>query len=182
MTTRLALKPHFDTPCEAATSIEVDVVRPAPSALILRYVLTGAIDDLLLPPLRASERRDHLWQHTCFEIFIRAASAEPYHEFNFAPSLRWAAYRFEARRSGMSNMDMPPPSIATSLTAEVLELRVALDVACLPAGKLWSIGLSAVIEEKNGCKSYWALAHPPGEPDFHHPACFAFQLPPAECP
>jgi hypothetical protein len=36
-----------------------------------------------------------------------------------------------------------------------------------------------VIEERNGRKSYWALAHPPGEPDFHHPACFALELPPA---
>ncbi len=163
----------------AATSIEVDVVRPAQDSLILRYVLTGAVDDLLLPSPKAPERGDRLWQHTCFEIFIRAMSEEPYHEFNFAPSGQWAAYRFEARRSGMCNMDIAPPSIRTSVTAERLELGATLDVAGLPADKLWRVGLSAVIEEKNGCKSYWALAHPPGEPDFHHPACFALQLPAA---
>ncbi len=39
------------------------------------------------------------------------------------------------------------------------------------------IGISAVIEETDGTKSYWALAHPPGKPDFHHPACFAATLP-----
>ena len=39
------------------------------------------------------------------------------------------------------------------------------------------LGLSAVIEEHGGAKSYWALAHPPGAPDFHHPDCFAAQLP-----
>ena len=179
MTTRLALKPHLDTPCLAATSIQVEVARPAPNSLILRYILTGAVDDLLLPPSRAPERSDRLWQHTCFEIFIRAASEEPYHELNFAPSGQWAAYRFEARRSGMSDMEVAPPSIDTTRTEDGLELRATLDVAVLPADKLWRIGLSAVIEEKNGCKSYWALAHPPGEPDFHHPACFALQLPPA---
>ena len=27
--------------------------------------------------------------------------------------------------------------------------------------------------------SYWALAHPPGKPDFHHPDCFALELPAA---
>jgi hypothetical protein len=35
------------------------------------------------------------------------------------------------------------------------------------------LGLSAVLEEQDGTKSYWALAHPPGgKPDFHHPDCF----------
>jgi len=38
------------------------------------------------------------------------------------------------------------------------------------------IGLSAVIEETDGTKSYWALRHPPGKPDFHHPDCFALTL------
>ena len=30
------------------------------------------------------------------------------------------------------------------------------------------VSITAVIEEKGGRKSYWALAHPPGRPDFHH--------------
>ena len=34
------------------------------------------------------------------------------------------------------------------------------------------------IEEQDGRKSYWALAHPPGKPDFHHPDCFVLDLPP----
>ena len=34
-------------------------------------------------------------------------------------------------------------------------------------------GLSAVIEEEGGHKSYWALAHAAGEPDFHQPESFA---------
>ena len=42
------------------------------------------------------------------------------------------------------------------------------------------IGVSAVIEEVDGTKSYWALAHAPGPPDFHNPACFAHHLPPFE--
>ena len=31
-----------------------------------------------------------------------------------------------------------------------------------------AIGLSAILEEEDGTKSYWALAHPPDKPDFHH--------------
>jgi hypothetical protein len=34
-----------------------------------------------------------------------------------------------------------------------------------------------VLEEQDGTKSYWAIAHPdPDKPDFHHPDCFAAQL------
>ena len=35
-----------------------------------------------------------------------------------------------------------------------------------------AIGLSAVIEEEGGVKSYWAISHHGDEPDFHDPACF----------
>ena len=42
----------------------------------------------------------------------------------------------------------------------------------------WWIGLSAILEEKDGTKSYWAVAHPDGDkPDFHDAACFAAHLP-----
>ena len=34
------------------------------------------------------------------------------------------------------------------------------------AGKNWELGLSAVLEEKDGTKSYWALAHPPRQAGF----------------
>ncbi len=40
----------------------------------------------------------------------------------------------------------------------------------------WQLGLSAVLEEKDGTKSYWALAHPDGKPDFHEPGCFTAKL------
>ena len=40
----------------------------------------------------------------------------------------------------------------------------------------WQLGLSAVLEEVDGTKSYWALTHPGDKPDFHHPDCFAAKL------
>jgi hypothetical protein len=40
----------------------------------------------------------------------------------------------------------------------------------------WELGLSAVLEEKDGTKTYWALEHPSDKPDFHHAACFATRL------
>ncbi len=58
-------------------------------------------------------------------------------------------------------------------SAQRYALRVILPFH-LPASV--RLGLSAVIEQTDGTKSYWALAHPPGKPDFHHRDCFAHQL------
>jgi hypothetical protein len=38
------------------------------------------------------------------------------------------------------------------------------------------IGLSAVVEATDGSLSYWALAHAPGRPDFHHAHSFGLEL------
>jgi hypothetical protein len=81
----------------------------------------------------------------------------------------------------MSDLEeLAPPRIATR-RGEVLEVEVEL-VPGLPAGSTWQLGLSAVVEEAGGGKSYWALAHPPGQPDFHSPDCFALELAPPPRP
>jgi hypothetical protein len=62
-------------------------------------------------------------------------------------------------------------------------LQTALDLerlAALPRNALWRLGLSALIEDKSGGTSYWALAHPPGKPDFHHADSFAYEFSPAD--
>ena len=72
---------------------------------------------------------------------------------------------------------MPKPQIKAVHDRYSLELKTV--VALPEAGGTLRLNLAAVIEEKSGAKSYWALAHPPaGPPDFHHPACFVLQLPP----
>jgi hypothetical protein len=38
------------------------------------------------------------------------------------------------------------------------------------------LALAAVIEDGNGRLSYWALGHPQGKPDFHHPDGFTLEL------
>ena len=46
----------------------------------------------------------------------------------------------------------------------------------LDPGRQTRLGLAAVIEERNGSLSYWALSHPPGMVDFHHPDGFVLAL------
>jgi hypothetical protein len=178
----LALKAHPDSPCSAATRIEVDIERRQAGRLSLRYRVTGTIAGLRMPPLADPERADGLWQQTCFEVFVRPPCDVAYYEFNFAPSTLWAAYRLSGYRSGMMNAEISAPRIGIRSGRDWFELEAGLDLGSLagfPSHAPWRLGLSAVIEDTSGRKSYWALAHPMGDPDFHHEDCFALQLPPA---
>lgn len=173
---RLDLTPHPDHPCEAVTGLVVEVTRLVPARLGLRYTLKGTLGSLTLAPPSQSTPAGGLWRHTCFEAFARAGDAAGYLEMNFAPSTQWAAYRFAGYREGMAPAGDIEPRIAVRRAAAefVLDVDVALDIA---AGTAVRLGLSAVVEDAKGRLSYWALAHPPGRPDFHHADCFAVELP-----
>ncbi|MGB8365505.1 MAG: DOMON-like domain-containing protein [Rhizomicrobium sp.] len=180
---RQALKIHPDSRCTAATHIEADVTRPRPGHLVLHYFVTGRMSDLCLPPVTAPARTDELWRHTCFEAFVRAPPGAAYYEFNFAPSLQWAAYRFDGYRSRMRiAREVSAPRTEVQSNDTYTELQVLLELDCLPIDAAWRLGLSAVIQETSGRKSYWALAHPPGAADFHHSDCFVLELPAASQP
>lgn len=172
---RLALTCHPDTPCEAVRAIEVDVQRQG-GLLALHYTLSGDIRAIAIPEFSGGERTDDLWKHTCFEAFIRAAGRSAYIELNFAPYGAWASYHFDDYRVGMrAAEDIVAPPFEAGGSDERYDLRAAADLANTAP---WRLALSAVIEETNGAKSYWALAHPPGKPDFHHADSFAYELAP----
>ena len=114
------------------------------------------------------------------ELLVRPGDGEAYFEFNVAPTRWWAAYRFDRYREGMTDADIAPALIEAHTTGERFELTVAFALPDWPVDQAWRLGLTAVIEDLNGEKSYWALAHPPGKPDFHHPDSFALDLSSAE--
>jgi hypothetical protein len=155
-------------------SIGTKLMMLSRDVLRIEYALTGELDRVVIPPSVIGDRADGLWQHTCFEAFIRVPGAG-YVEHNYSPSENWAAYRFDGYREGMQPA-YPSPYIHVERDDGRLGLTAYVELGALSA---WpdAIGLSAVIEEANGTKSYWALKHPPGKPDFHHPDCFALELP-----
>jgi len=183
---RRLLRLHPDSRGFAPARIEVGIARPLANSLILSYIVIGKISEVCMPPVIRSARGDELWRHTCFEAFVRASSEAGYYEFNFAPSTQWAAYRFTSYRSGMRvAAEVSAPLIEVRSSPDRYALQASLDLDCLlglPRNALWDLALSAVIEDKNGQKSYWALVHPPGKPDFHHADCFAHQFSPVVTP
>jgi hypothetical protein len=175
MTLRFDLQPHPDTPGAKITAVSVELAQSRRGLVTLRYSVHGEIADLVVPPRAQPLRTGELWKSTCFELFVRPGTADGYAEFNFSPSTQWAAYGFSGYREGMAPAPVKhEPLISCAEPPESFELNVSLPIELPPSGRL---GLSAIIEERSGAKSYWALAHPPGEPDFHDPACFALQLP-----
>jgi hypothetical protein len=200
MAIRVPLLLHPDSVC-GVQAIEVEVARVAPRRIELRYFALGGAGHIKASrPRGAAARTDDLWKTTCFEAFVQAEGDTAYYEFNFATSGNWAAYRFDGRREGRTDARVgepqvewscdlpfvpgaqPGPQERAAFRAENgwLGGRLVLDAASdLPLDRPWHLGLTAVIEEKSGRKSWWALAHPPGEPDFHDPACFTLELPAA---
>ena len=109
-----------------------------------------------------------------------------YYELNFSPSGQWAAYQFSGYRNGMrvaNEITEVPIEMRSSPDGCALQASLSLDqFRDLPRDRSWCLGLSAVIEDATGGVSYWALAHPPGKPDFHHADNFACKFSPAVMP
>ena len=176
---QLSLIPHPSTPPTASFDVWVDIQYShllGSSASGLFYFCVGRpLANFNIPPEGEPERVDELWKRTCFEAFLRRANDEQYREWNFAPSGEWAAYDFADYRQKNGDADVEfTPNIALSDNLGWWELGVSLPIGW---GGEWQLGLSAVLEEKDGTKSYWALAHPPGDkPDFHARDCFVAKL------
>jgi hypothetical protein len=180
----MRLYSHPAYPHDPATSIDVTAARSG-DTLKLRYSLIGTISKIAIPTPVEPARADELWKHTCFEVFVRPPEGEAYCEFNFSPSGQWAAYRFRARRSGMANIAEPVIRVGSYAAGpDLVMMERSLDLSALPElppGAPWRVALTTIVEQADGTKSYWSLAHPQGNPDFHHADNFALTLP-AELP
>ncbi|PJK15385.1 hypothetical protein CO613_01440 [Lysobacteraceae bacterium NML07-0707] len=175
--TSLILHPHPTTPCPAVRALAVDWAWVDADTLRLDYRLDAELAALRIPPPAAVPAAvDGLWRHTCFEAFIGVPDAPGYHEFNASPSGDFAAYVFVAQRQRQMSATLPAPQVSCHAVDEGLQLRLDIPLLALPAGRVWQLGLSAVIETVSGECSYFALAHPSPAPDFHARAGWTARL------
>jgi hypothetical protein len=173
---------HPDAAGEWVWSIGVEA-QLTTDTLVCCYALRGDLAHVRVTAASAAQRAQGLWRHTCFEAFVAAPGGPGYYEFNFAPSLSWACYRFADYRTGMSTPALTrAPELQVRSTAHELDLTATVQLAGLAplsGAPLLRVALAAVVEEDAGRLSYWALRHPPGNPDFHHAEGFALELRPA---
>ena len=174
---------HPATPAPVVRTVEAQVSFRPDGGIIFSYRLWGDMARLLVPQVQIPAQKDLLWEHTCFEAFIRVRGNTAYREFNFSPSGQWAAYAFSYYRQRNETVTFPEaPQISARLFAGRLELDAFVSPLSLPPqmnSTHLQIALSAVIEAVDtvdGQHSYWALHHPAPRPDFHHRETFALEL------
>ncbi|MFC4255780.1 hypothetical protein GRI97_13415 [Altererythrobacter xixiisoli] len=171
------LQSHPGFPPAAIKTIEARIIGADADWLRVRWRIEGS-DRLVVPPFGGKGRADGLWQTTCFELFLRPEGGGGYCEFNLSPSERWNIYDLDGYRAGLRERPAPrEPQCSMRLGSSFAIFDAAIPMAAVPSG-ISAMGLCAVMEERGGVKSYWALQHPQAEPDFHDPACFAAQLAP----
>ena len=149
------------------------------SKLELRYRLEGPIDNLIIPTVtEASMRSDYLWKHTCFEAFWGIPAQTFYWELNISPNSNWNIYKFNSYRNGQSedeykhSLNFSISKMANSVSVGIL---VELDPQ-IPLNSEMELGFAAVLKQKNGNLSYWALSHNAKDPDFHQRDSFLLKL------
>lgn len=185
-----ALCAHPDSaPHAQSLRVEVGWRWAAPQALELEYRILGEVGVLRWPLAAVEpERRDGLWRHSCAELFVAEHGGAGYREFNFSPSGHWASYEFNGYRSGMRPHEWAGAAPRCALASAPggvgtdggVVLRVMLEGSALPpAAARLAVGPTVVLEALDGSFSFWALRHPPGRPDFHHPdvRCASLEVP-----
>ena len=136
---------------------------------------------------RSGARRRACGEHTCFEAFVRSPRRRGLFRVQLLAVRRMGGLSLStAIATGMA--ELPIASIGRHSSDRRAGRLIGFELSASSSNcrrraghaRRWpDSAFRAVIEEKDGTKSYWALAHPPGEPDFHHPDCFALDLPPA---
>ena len=173
MDNKLQLLCHTDTPASSVESIDAQIELSRGGKLWLRYHVECELETLEAGHPKEASRADGLWQTTCFEVFLARGDDPEYIELNFAPSSQWAAYRFASYRAGMAELALgTAPKIATDAGEAYFALEAEIALPADWHGGELQLAIAAVIEETGGAKSYWALRHPQGKPDFHNRACF----------
>ncbi|MFN9661505.1 MAG: DOMON-like domain-containing protein [Cyanobacteriota bacterium] len=177
-----SLQPFGQSATDLGLRLEGRLARQG-ERLRVRYQLSGDLPSVVLPPpaTMPPERADGLWQHTCFELFLAAEGEAPYWEVNLAPSGAWNLYHLADYRQGLravSDRDALP--FGVSATAELLELSLDLllpgDLSLACRQRPLRLAVTAVIEQRGGSLSYWALTHGGPQADFHRREDFHLRL------
>jgi hypothetical protein len=164
--------------------LQASLERSSDGTIHVAFRLEGDVSRICLPASGPAREGARLWEHTCFELFIAREGETAYHEVNVAPSREWAIYGFRDYREpavATRPHERATPEISERRSEESFDLEARLVLSHLSvayAKARLRIGLSAVVETKEGRLSYWALRHPRDRPDFHDPDAFALRVEP----
>ena len=146
--------------------------------LKIHYSLLGDLTQIVIPDPEAPTRQDDLWQTTCFEFFLGIQNSPSYWEFNLSPAGPWNVYRFDDYRQGMQE----EPAFTALLfqvrrQRNILDLTLELDLSAISAvDQILDVAIATVIQHTDGRITYWAIAHPGPQADFHRRDSFLIKV------
>src|SRR5689334_21213268 len=148
--------------------------------LTVRFMITGRTNLIFFPVATAHpQRRDNLWKTTCFEFFLAVPKKPEYWEFNMSPSGDWNAYHMDAYRQIGLRKETSIERLQFSVENRAGSVLVNATVDLTPLieeHQQIEAQITSVIEDRNGHESYWALAHPGPQADFHRREGFVLLL------
>jgi hypothetical protein len=168
-------------PAEQIPSIEITAkVARQNNLLSVHYSVQGEIDDILLPVQSDFPSRKHdLWKATCFEFFIALKNQPGYWEFNLSPSSNWNVYAMDAYRQVNMREEIAFQQLPFQFrkTNAELSLEILVDLSSIvgPEQDI-QLGVTAIIQTEDEIETYWALAHPSAQADFHLMESFVIEL------
>ncbi len=133
----------------------------------------SATPSLEVPDELGYARFNGLWQNTCFELFLGTTKQSDYREVNLSPTEAWNCYHFDDYRQP----DKMPP--IQSHDIQLLEIQAhpqKLHTVINVQGLLTHyncqlndlrLGISSVLQLKNGKTLFFALQHSGKQADFH---------------
>lgn len=150
------------------------------NTFFIHYEVDGEIEQIYLPAKSPSpSRKDDLWKATCFEFFAAIPDQPEYWEFNLSPSGDWNVYKMDAyRRVGFREerayTELP---FGFSASEHKLSLEISLDLGLLfQSEQIIQVGITAIIQTKDGNEAYWALKHASPHADFHARETFILSI------
>jgi len=160
----------FSSDTAQKLKITGEIIRSS-NKLFLRYKVEGEINQILLPAKAPSpSRTEDLWKSTCFEFFLALPDQPEYWEFNMSPSGDWNVYKMDAyRRVGFrEETAFQQIPFVFGKNESILSLDISVDLTPIIATyQPVKVGITAIIPTENGNETFWALAHPGIQADFH---------------
>ena len=173
------LHPHPSMPAPSL-AISAEMIWREKGVLTLSYVVLPlesneqrSLPEQLIGPWSEGsprgQRRDDLWEHTCFEAFLGLPDDPRYWELNVSPSGDWNLYRFSDYRQREADQSLgSAPEVTLQPLGRGLRCTVEFDPCGFwPCSLVPAIGLTMVVEHTPGDLSFWALSHPGEQADFH---------------
>lgn len=169
----LSLKTYPNTNDLSDIRLQADLNLISADSFELNFKWVDLKNEIVFNQVQAAKRQMGLWQHTCFEAFIKPIqdfSTTNYYEVNFSDSGAWNLFHFTNYREPqppqeLSKADLVCIDVQKNANGGLAKAIFKIKDANFQQVK---ISLCAVVVTKTLGTTYWSFKHADSKPNFHH--------------